>query len=166
MKSTVAAIFSLLVVVLLQSYFFGAMRPLGVLPNLLLVMLTYLAMLRPASQSLAVAILGGLLLDLISGTDFGLRMAFYSLFTLGVVMARQLGASLESFWSVVGLIAAGTVIYNLAVLGSLIIVRTEFSPLIAARLVAIELAFNLVFAALFGRAWRWLLKSAPEGLGA
>lgn len=162
MRHTATAIAGLIMAVLIQAYFFGAMRPLGVLPNVLLVMLTFFALIRPASQSLAIGLAGGLMLDLVSGVDFGLRMAFYSLYALVVVFTRQLGGRHDSLWTWAGLITAGTVAYNLAVLSSLVISRQSIDFSTVGQIVLTELALNLGLALILGRFWRWLYRTGPE----
>lgn len=164
MKATAIAIFSLLLIVWLQIYFLGAMRPLGILPNLLLVMLTYFALMRPASQALAVGVAGGLMLDLASGADFGIRLGFYSLFALVVVMTRQLGGSPDSLWTAIGLIVGGTVAYNLIVLASLILARADLNFAVIGRLILNETLINLAFGLVLSRFWRWLYRTGPETL--
>lgn len=99
-----------------QTGLFGHVRPLGVMPNLLLVTILFFGLYGTATTTLGAAVLGGFLLDLASGTDFGLRTAFFSVVALAVVAARQLGLRPESVVTVVLLTAAGTILFDLAVL--------------------------------------------------
>ncbi len=164
MRYTIAAAAVLIVTVWLQINFLGAARPLGVLPNLLLITITYFALMRPASQTLAAALVGGLLLDFASGADFGLRMAFYSFYALAVVFLRQAGAASENLGSAAAIVALGTVGYNFAVLGSLILGRTQIPWLTVGRLIGLELLLNLLLTVVFHRLWMRLLRLPPEGV--
>lgn len=149
-----------LLAVWLQAYFLTAWRPFGVLPNLLLVVLTVFAWVRPASQTLVLAVFSGLVLDLTSGTDFGLRMAFYSVFGLAVLFIKQLGAG-ESWWSDAALVAAGTLVYNLAVLAALAL-SGGFELLPVARLILLELVLNLLLLVLLRRLLLWWFEPAAD----
>lgn len=164
MRPTITAVGGVLLAVWLQAYFLGAMRPLGVLPNVLLVMLAYFALMRPASQTLAFGVAGGLMLDMASGVDFGIRLGFYSLFALVAVMTRQLGGSPDGLWTATGLILGGTIAYNLIVLASLIIARADVDLLVAGRITLSELLLNVALGLILYRFWRWLYRPGTEQL--
>jgi len=103
----------------LQVSFFGHVRPLGVMPNLMLVVVVLFGLWSNATPALVVAIGGGLLLDLASGSDFGLRMAFYLVMALGLVAARQLGVQANSLVTAIIAVVIGCLLYNLVVLAAL-----------------------------------------------
>ncbi len=161
MKRIILTGLMLLVVLCLQVGFLGGWRPLGVLPNLLLIALTYWGLNRPASETLAAALTGGLILDLASGADFGLRLAFYSFYALGVIYLKQRGAG-QSILVVGGTLIAGTILYNLVVLSTLVAGHVGFRVIIAAKLIALELILNLLIAFLPRKIWSWSLKP-PRG---
>lgn len=164
MKYYVSAALVLILAVWLQINFLGGLRPLGIVPNLLLVALAFWAFLRPASQTITAALIGGLILDLASGTDFGLRMAFYTFFVLGVIYWRQLGAT-ETAVSIASAVTAGTVIYNLAVLANLMRVHGAIDWLVAVRLIGLELILNLLLALLLRRLLIWSLRAQEGSFG-
>jgi rod shape-determining protein MreD len=110
---------AVLLTVWLQAYFFAAWRPLGVVPNLLLLVVIYAGLARNASETVAVAVTGGLALDLISGTDFGFRMGFYSMLALVVIVSRRSGADYDNIGIVLAAAVAGTVFYNLGIVLSM-----------------------------------------------
>jgi len=100
----------------LQIYFMGGMRPFGVVPNLLLIVMICAGQTCSASETLAMALGGGLLVDLASGSDFGLRMAFYSVVALAVLVARQRGLNFENAALLLAGVTAGGLLYNLLVI--------------------------------------------------
>lgn len=137
----------LLIVVLaalLQASFLAAWRPAGVIPNLLLVVVIFLAATRPASGALAAALMGGLLLDLASGSDFGLRMGFYSLVALGVVVVKRLGGDYDDWALLVTTVIASALVFNLAVLANLAQAHIEISWRLAGVRFGIEAVFDLM----------------------
>lgn len=138
------AIFAILTVAL-QVYFLGSWRPLGVVPNLLLIVVIYVGLIRTATETLAAALVGGLLLDLTSGADFGLRMSFYALSALLILVAKQAGFDFDNLGLIVLGVAAGTVLFNLAILGSVINNSSISWPLVA-RLVGVEILINIALA--------------------
>ena len=125
----------------LQVSWFGHIRPLGVMPNLMLVIVVLFGLWSDATAALAAAIGGGFLLDLASGSDFGLRMAFYVVVVLALVAGKQLGLHADSLATPVLAVILGTVIYNLAVLATL--GTLPLNGVVVGR-VAAELLDNLV----------------------
>ncbi|MBW3537971.1 hypothetical protein KY386_00585 [Candidatus Parcubacteria bacterium] len=141
----------------LQASFFGAMRPLGVVPNLLLVVVIYAGLVGTATESVAMALAGGMVLDLASGVDFGLRMAFYSLLALIIVMLKRAGANFDNVGLVLLSTVGGTLLYNAAVIVSLILSGVSLPLEAAAARVGFEVGLNLLLVLLGGRALIWLL---------
>ena len=103
----------------LQTSWFGHVRPFGVMPNVMLVVVTLFGLWSNASSTLAAAIGGGLLLDLASGSDFGLRTAFFTFLALAIIAGRQYGLHADSFITVVGIVVLGTVVYDVVVLATI-----------------------------------------------
>ncbi len=136
----------ILMAVWLQTSYFGHFRPFGVLPNLVLIVVVLSALLSEATPTVATAVLGGLLLDLSSATDFGLRAATLSVVALAVITARQYGLHSDSFATIVGIVVAATLGAD-----TLSFVSLGFSPvfhsfgLIAVR-ISIEMAENTIIA--------------------
>lgn len=118
MKKVLAAIFWVLAATWLQVAWFGHIRPLGVIPNVMLVVVILYGLWSDATPALAVAVGGGLLLDLASGSDFGLRMGFYVVTVLAVIAARQFGVHAEALLTGVVAAAIGTIIFDAVVLAT------------------------------------------------
>ncbi|MEO7617317.1 MAG: rod shape-determining protein MreD [Candidatus Saccharibacteria bacterium] len=58
---------------ILQVSFLPALRPFGVVPNLVLIVVAASALTGPLVSAMILALGGGFILDLASGSDFGLR---------------------------------------------------------------------------------------------
>jgi rod shape-determining protein MreD len=114
----------------LQVSLFGHMRPLGIMPNLMVIAVVALSLWGTASFCLAAAIGGGILLDIASGSDFGLRTAFFVVVSLGIIAGRQLGLQADSWISVLMLVVVATILYDAAVIATL---RTAITPDILGR---------------------------------
>lgn len=119
-----------LLVALVQVTIFGQWRPFGVMPNLMLILVVCLALWGSASTALAGTILGGLILDIASGADFGFRTAFYAVVALAVIAARQLGLHSDSILSAVVLVMFGTILFDAAVLSTIPRMDTNWSYVI------------------------------------
>lgn len=161
---------SLIVVTLatawMQVAWFGHMRPLGIIPNLMLVLVVVCALWSQASITLGVGVGGGLLLDLASGDgNFGLRMGFFAFMALAIVAGRQLGLQSDSI--VAGVVATiiGTLLYNLAILAT---INAGLSTIVVER-IGRELIVNLLILLLvyiaranFGSRSRTTFELAPR----
>jgi rod shape-determining protein MreD len=128
----------------LQASFLGALRPLDVIPNLLLVILIVAAPICAASQTVTLGVASGVLLDLASGADFGLRTAFYSLLAVTLVFLKRSGADMERWSMAITALAAGTFLYNAAVIGTLIASRVPIPWLVVLQRCLAELVMNVV----------------------
>lgn len=102
-----------------QISIFGQWRPFGVMPNLMLILIICLALWSSASVAVAGAVTGGLMLDLSSGADFGLRTAFYTLIALMVIAGKQFGLHPDSILSAMVLVMVGSILFDLSVLSTL-----------------------------------------------
>jgi rod shape-determining protein MreD len=134
---------AVLLTVWLQAYFFGAWRPLGVVPNLLLLVVIYAGLVRNASETVAVAVAGGLAIDLISGTDFGFRMGFYSMLALVVIVSRRSGADYDNIGIVLAAALAGTVLYNLGIVLSMSKSLSGLPWVELAKVILVEAGINI-----------------------
>lgn len=120
-----------LVAAWVQISWFGQLRPLGVIPNVMIVTIVLFSLWANATSCMAAALGGGLLLDMASGADFGLRTAFFMVLALAVVAGRQLGMHAEAFITAVGVVAVATILYNIAVLTTF---SASFSAIIPLRI--------------------------------
>lgn len=132
------------IILILQVSFLPALRPLGVVPDLALVLVVLVGLASTVSRALAIALIGGLLLDLASGADFGLRLGLFVLAALTTGLVRRAGLHVTSLVVPVVLVAAGTVLADLIVLAGLVS-RINTWPLgQIAGTIGLELMLNLV----------------------
>lgn len=96
---------------LVQATYLAAWRPLGIVPDLVLIIVVRLALQLGATEALTVAVLGGLTLDLAAGDRFGLRTAVLVAITVGLVVIRRQGL-VAGFWLEMGLVATAALIYG------------------------------------------------------
>jgi rod shape-determining protein MreD len=144
----------------LQASFFGALRPWGVVPNVLLVFLIIAITEVTVSEMVGYGVAGGVLLDLASGADFGLRTAFFSFVAIVLAVLTRSGAAFERWSMAIAALVGGTILYNFAVLATLITSQAKLAWPIAIRIVIIELALNLALYA----SCRWLLRQTVRPL--
>ena len=107
-------------VVLLQMSLLPALRPFGVVPNLMLVFVVLMGLEGTASSALVVALAGGLALDFASGADFGLWTGVLTLAALLTGMVHRAGLELKSIWPAVALVVAGTIVMAVILLLGLV----------------------------------------------
>ncbi len=136
---TVAGILAVVLAAWLQVSWFGHWRPLGVMPNVMLITVVAFAAWSNATTALAAAIGGGFLLDLASGSDFGLHIAFYAVVVLAIVAGKQLGVQGDSLVTMLLAVVLGTVVYDALILSTL---GMPLSPVVFSR-IGRELADNL-----------------------
>lgn len=132
----------------LQVNFLGAVRPFEVIPNVLAIVIICAGLTRTPGETLAMALGGGLLVDFASGTDFGLRMAYFSVLALGILVIKQAGAEMENFGLVVLVVIGATVLYNAAVLANLVWQKAAIDWGLVFKSVAMESGLNAVLALL------------------
>lgn len=154
MKTFVATVIALLAV-WSEVSLVAPLRPLGVVPNLALVVMVVLVANLAASAGLVLAAMVGLFLDLSSGSNFGLQTGFYLLLVLSLNLLERLGTECGSFGVMAGLVTAGTLILNGAIATSLAISGGRLRLGFVAHETIIELICNLVLLAVL----RWLLMS-------
>ena len=148
------------VVIGLQLGFVPAMRPLGVVPDLALVMVVLVGLMGTASRALVVAVVAGLLLDLSSGSDFGLRTAVLVLAALVTGIIHRAG--LETF----GILVPATVVAVVTLLTTTLIAvdmagaTAGWSWWTLLRRLGIEIMLNLALVVLMRPVVGWL--SPPE----
>jgi rod shape-determining protein MreD len=115
------AAFVVLAVILaaLQVSYLPGLRPLGVVPDVVLPLVALTGLMSTVSRALAVAICGGLLLDMASGSDFGLRTGILILVALATGLIHRAGLNSLGPMVALVLVAAGTVVGNIILLASL-----------------------------------------------
>ena len=83
------------VCVLLQVSFLPALRPLGVVPNLLLVLVVLVGLEGTSSSALVIAVAGGVTSDMASGANFGLWTGLLVLAALVTGLIHRAGFELS-----------------------------------------------------------------------
>lgn len=142
-------------VVLLQIGFVPALRPGGVVPNLVLCLVALVGLYGSATMALAVALGCGLLVDLASSTDFGLRVALLVLVALVAGLVYRAGLELSGPVVELVLVAAGTVVANAAVLVDLVGVTGSWPLGLVVGKLGLELVLNLGCTLLLRPVVRW-----------
>ena len=137
-----------------QIYFLATWRPAGVVPNLLAVVVILAGLAWRVSETLILALAGGLLLDLASGSDFGLRMAFFSLLALLVAVLARLGMDFDNLGILLLLLLGATIIYNLAVIANLVLAGEAIDWGVVAGRAGLEFGFDALLLILL-RLLRW-----------
>jgi rod shape-determining protein MreD len=106
--------------VVLQVSLLPALRPLGVVPDLVLVLVVLIGMEGTASTALAAAVAAGLALDLVSGANFGLWTGLLVLAALTTGLIHRAGIELAGPTVAVVIVTAGTLLSTLVVLLGLV----------------------------------------------
>jgi rod shape-determining protein MreD len=144
-------------VVILQVSFLPAVRPFGVVPNIALVMMVLVSLSVVTSEALIVAALSGLVLDLASGSNFGLWTGVMMLIALVVGMMQRAGLELDRMFVALVLVAAGTAVIALVIWTALFPSVAHWPAVELAGRLAIELVINLVLTILLWSPVRLLL---------
>ena len=148
--------------VILQVGYVAALRPFGVVPNLILVVVLVVGLQATLSQSLIIALIGGLALDISSGTDFGLRTVLLVLAALATGFVRRSGITLLGPSIALLVVGIGTVVIDLAVLmgvaGS--VGQWPFAKLLS--IMAIELFINLLLVLAIQPLYRRIIRERPD----
>ena len=132
-----------LVVVLLQLSLLPALRPFGVVPSIVLALVVMTALKGTASLATAVAVTAGILMDLASGSDFGLRTGSLVMVVLAVALLHRAGFELDGVLVAIAITAASTLLMAATILLSVPGGFASWPPgPTVARLVA-ELVLNL-----------------------
>lgn len=130
------------VTVWLQVGFLAGLAPFGVVPNLMLVVVIYAGLSLSTPRVLGLAISGGFLLDYFSGSDFGLRTAFYTVIGLTVLVLVRAGADLDKASMVLASVTAGTIIYNFLIIAGLVLSRQQIDWSLVGKSIMIEIVLN------------------------
>ncbi len=150
------------VVLGLQVAWLPALRPLGVVPNVALVLVVLVGLNGTASRALGVALVGGLLLDLTSGTDFGLRIAFLTLVALVTGLVHRAGFDAAGVLVLLALVVLGTIVSTLTILLSVVTFASHWPVGWIALHLAIELALNIAAMFLLRPIIKWASPGEPH----
>ena len=150
--------------VMLQLSLIPAIRPFGVVPNLALVMMMLAALNLPTSEALIVAAVSGLMLDISSGTNFGLWTGVFMLGTLAIEMIHQVGIELDRPIVAPVLVALGTVMIAFVLWATMVTRVTHFSGATFVSRLIIELMINLTLTVLLRPALSIILQSRRRQL--
>ncbi len=161
----IRSILIVIAVVWLQLAFLPVVGPWGVVPNLALVAVILMATRLPLSSTLMMAVAIGLLLDIGSGSDFGLRTAFYPLLALITASLRQYGSDLDNLSLLSSVVVAATVLFNLVILTNLALARASLPLRYIGIHVLVEAGLNLLLLLpLRSMSKRWLSGRGGEPL--
>jgi Ca2+/Na+ antiporter len=150
-------------VLAVQVAFIPALRPLGVVPNLALVLVVLVGLRGTASLALGVALAGGLLLDLTSGADFGLRLGLLVLVALATGFVHRAGLQASGTMLALAMVAAGTVVADLTVLAGLIRAGIGHWPVGSIMgTMLLEIMLNLSGTLALAPLIRWVTTGGPE----
>jgi rod shape-determining protein MreD len=151
-----------IITALLEASFLGALRPFGIIPNLALIVVLYVATDLQASEALAVALGTGLLLDLASSVDFGLRTAYLGFFALAVIIIRRTGADFSRISMLLAVVISAGVLWNITVLLGPILAHDAVRWASVIRIIVVETLVNCGLLLLLHIPLRWLM-AAIEG---
>jgi rod shape-determining protein MreD len=130
--------------VILQLSLLPALRPLGVVPNLALVLVVLVGLEGTASQALVIAVAGGLALDLASGANFGLWTGVLVLAALAAGLVHRAGIELAGATVAAVMVAMGTMVMTAAILSGLVRSVTDWPVGMLMGRFATELVLNLI----------------------
>jgi rod shape-determining protein MreD len=119
MKSALLNLLAIIIFVL-QISFIPALRPFGVVPDVGLVIVGLVGLYATASDALILAVIGGLILDLVSGTNFGLYVALYTVIALAAGYIHRAGLNWAGPLMAMSLVLVATLIQNIVILGGLV----------------------------------------------
>ncbi len=137
-----------LFVLLLQIGFVPAWRPLGVVPDLGLVLLVAISVWASLSTALVAAVALGLGVDLASQVNFGFHTGFYVLLAIVLTTVTRAGFFIDRAGPVVIAVAGATLVEVFAMLAVLFLGGAHLPPGAAAGLLLRQLAVNVVAGAI------------------
>jgi rod shape-determining protein MreD len=149
--------------VILQMSLLPALRPFGVVPNLVLVVVVLISLHAATSKVLLGAIVSGFVLDLANGTNFGLWTGILMLIALVVGLMHRAGLELHGVVAAAILVATGTLTMTIVIWLSLIVNLATIVPLSLIRSLTSELVLNLVLMILLRHFVRWALVGHKAG---
>lgn len=157
-----ALIVIVIISVLLQVSFLPGLRPFGVVPNITLVVLVLASFSVVTSEALMLSAASGLVLDLVSGQNFGLWTGVFMLTTLVVGLMRRAGLELDAM-------IIGTILVSAATIVIAVVLWLTFIPSVArwpigaaAGRLMLELVVNLSLMILLRAPIRWVLGGSRQ----
>ncbi len=115
-------------------------------PNFFLVFLVVASLFLDYSVLIWLALIGGFILDLYSGNDFGLNMAFYILLVIAIKAILSLSESPTRNSYVIIVIAFATVFYNIIMSLGLVGLGGTSLKMVFLKPIAIEILYNVTLA--------------------
>lgn len=147
---------------LAQISWLPAVRPLGVVPNVALVLVVLVGIEGTASLAIVLAVVGGILLDLASGVNIGLWTAVLVLAALATGMLHRAGVEMSSSVVPAVLVAAGTLVMPVVILAGLLATVTQWPVGLLLGRLGLELMLNLILMMLLRPVVR---RITPSGVG-
>lgn len=133
-----------------------AWRPFGIVPDLLAAVIVSLSVYATASQTLLSAMSVGLLLDLSSATDFGLRLGFYTVAALGTSLLSRFGLVFDSLAWRIGLATVIVAAANLTIILTLIVGGATVPIGVALAKIGVSVAVEILVVLAISPVVRWL----------
>lgn len=153
----VVLILLLVTAVAFQVSLLPTLRPLGIVPNLALVVMVLASLSVTTSEGLIAAVISGLVLDLASGANFGLWTGIMVLVVLVVGMLHRAGIELDRSWVPLALVAGATFVLTIGVWLGLVSGVSNWPVLNLIGRLTIELVINLGLTVALMPLVRWLL---------
>ncbi|MBW4061849.1 hypothetical protein HJC99_04745 [Candidatus Saccharibacteria bacterium] len=150
------------VIFMLQLSFIPALRPFGVVPNAGLVLVALVGLYGTASLALIIAVAGGLTLDLVSGANFGLYVALFTVVALAAGYIHRAGLNWVGPSMAIGLVIVATLVQNFIILGGLLRVTSSWPLGYVLGQTGLELILNTFLVLVLRPLVQWLL---PTGRG-
>ncbi len=162
MRRLAAAILIALAAIL-QVSLLPALRPLGVVPDLTLVVVVLVSLWLATSESLIAAALSGLLLDIASGSNFGLWTGIMTLSALGIGVMHRAGIETDRVFVALVVVTAGTIVTTVVIWVALVPSVNHWPLGVLVGRLIIELVINLILTMVLRPAVRLLLHgSSPQ----
>lgn len=141
----------------LEVSFLASWRPLGVIPDLFLIVIIAVASSKTRiSEVMAMATCGGFLLDYVSGSDFGLRTAFFCFLAILMVIIRRTGADFETMGLKLAAVVSATILYDVIILIPVVWHKSFIIWSVVFQRVGLELVLNFLLLGALYWPLRWL----------
>ena len=163
MKASLLAVLAA-VLFILQISFVPALRPFGVVPNVVLALVALVGLYGTSSLALILAVTGGLTLDLVSGADFGLYVGLFSVVALTAGYIHRAGLNWVGPTMVIGLVTVATMVQDVMILGGLVRVAGSWPIGHLAMSLILEILLNSFVATSLRPLVRWLLPASTGEL--
>jgi cell shape-determining protein MreD len=152
--------------ILSQVSWLPALRPLGVVPNLALVMVVLVGLEGTASTAVAAAVVCGVALDLTSGANLGLWTGLLVLVAVVTGMLHRAGIETDRLLVPAVMVTVGSMIMPLVILTGLVNVVSHWPWGMLAGRFALELVLNLGLMMVLKPVVRRIVPRAPVDMPA